>query len=159
MKRRRNPRVSLRPAPRLSARARRGLAAGTKVEMEHTRSPAAAKLIASHHLAEHARYYRELVKMERRLSRRNPKLGNTGWEFIARVDLQELQEALGAATGRTPPIDVVADAADAAFRYALIEVTNRANRIPPMSARPALRHQVTQSLITMVKSGKMQLPV
>lgn len=156
-KRMTNPRVSLLPAPRLSARARRGLAAGARIEMEHTRSRRAAAVIASHHLAEHPGYYRALVKMERRL-KRNPKLGNTGWEFIARADLQELQEALGEATGKTPPLDVVADAADTAFRYALIEITSKANRIPPMSARPAMRHQVVQSLIKMVKSGAMQLP-
>lgn len=156
MKRRLNPRVSLLPAPRLSARARRGLAAGIREEMEHTRSPAAAKLIASHHLAKHARYYRELVKMERRLSRRNPKLGNTGWEFIARVDLQELSEALEREMGRAPDMDAMADVADRAFRMAVIHAANE--RIVPVKNYPALRHQVMQMLIAGVKSGKMRLP-
>lgn len=151
-----NPRVSLLPAPRLSARARRGLAAGIREEMEHTRSPAAAKLIASHHLAEHARYYRELVKMERRLSRRNPKLGNTGWEFIARVDLQELSEALEREMGRAPDMDAMADVADRAFRMAVIHAANE--RIVPVKNYPALRHQVMQMLIAGVKSGQMRLP-
>jgi hypothetical protein len=57
--------------PRLSTAARRQLARGTRVELEHTRSRKLARLIAAHHLSESSRYYVELVKMEKKLMK-NP---------------------------------------------------------------------------------------
>lgn len=71
--RRRNPRVSLRAMPRLSPAARRQLARGTRVEMEHTGDRKAARLIAAQHLAESPRYYGALAKMEKGL-RPNPPI-------------------------------------------------------------------------------------
>ena len=52
---------------------KRQLAKGIKVEMEHTRSPAAAKCIALAHLHEHERYYIELAKMERKLEKKGKR--------------------------------------------------------------------------------------
>ena len=43
----------------------RQLKAGIKVEMEHTRDPRIARLIALDHLAEIPDYYTRLAKMER----------------------------------------------------------------------------------------------
>lgn len=40
---------------------------GTKIESEHTTRKACAKTIAKQHLAESPRYYKELIKMEKRL--------------------------------------------------------------------------------------------
>ena len=57
--------------PRLSTAARRQLARGTRVELEHTRSRRLARLIAAHHLSESPRYYVELAKMEKKLMK-NP---------------------------------------------------------------------------------------
>ena len=57
--------------PYLSSAARRQLARGTRVELEHTRSRRVARLIAAHHLSESPRYYVELAKMEKKLLR-NP---------------------------------------------------------------------------------------
>lgn len=68
-----NPRVSLRAMPRLSPAARRQLARGTRVEMEHTGDRKAARLIAAQHLAESPRYYAALAKMEKGL-RPNPPI-------------------------------------------------------------------------------------
>jgi hypothetical protein len=56
-----NPRVMLKRAARVPSRL---LARGTRVEMEHTRSKRAARIIASHHIAEDPRYYAKLAKME-----------------------------------------------------------------------------------------------
>jgi hypothetical protein len=57
--------------PRLSTAARRQLARGTRVELEHTRSRKLARLIAAHHLSESSKYYVELAKMEKKLMK-NP---------------------------------------------------------------------------------------
>lgn len=49
---------------------KRQLAAGIKVEMEHTADRRAARCIALAHLHESSRYYTALAAMERRLKRR-----------------------------------------------------------------------------------------
>jgi hypothetical protein len=46
---------------------KRQLAIGIKIEMEHTTSKRVAKAIAKDHLFESPNYYRELVKMEKKL--------------------------------------------------------------------------------------------
>jgi len=46
---------------------------GTKIEMEHTSDPEAAKAIAKDHLAEHPDYYIELAKMEKKLKDKEKK--------------------------------------------------------------------------------------
>ena len=40
---------------------------GIKIEMEHTKDKKIAKSIAKDHLDEHTDYYKELVKMEKKL--------------------------------------------------------------------------------------------
>jgi len=54
----------------LSKIPRREILRGTKVEMEHTNNPYIAKRIAEQHLCEFPTYYKELIKMERRLSKK-----------------------------------------------------------------------------------------
>ena len=61
----------LRPVPRRHYD-KRQLRIGTRIEMEHTRSRRTAAAIAKHHLHESPHYYRELVKLERRLHIQNP---------------------------------------------------------------------------------------
>lgn len=54
--------AKLKPMPRLSRRARRGLRAGTRIEREHVYSRRAAEAIAAQHLAERPDYYRRLMQ-------------------------------------------------------------------------------------------------
>ena len=42
---------------------------GTKIELEHTDDYLIAKQIAKDHLEEHPNYYRELIKMEKKLEK------------------------------------------------------------------------------------------
>jgi hypothetical protein len=56
-----------RPKHRLATMYGPNLLVGTEVEMEHTRDPAVAAVIAAHHLDEHKDYYVALKKMERKL--------------------------------------------------------------------------------------------
>jgi len=53
------------PLPKLSTIDPEQLRMGIKVEMEHTRNPAIARVIALHHLKEIPDYYTRLLKMER----------------------------------------------------------------------------------------------
>lgn len=47
-----------------------GIRTGTKIEMEHTSNPKTAKKIAFDHLNEFGDcYYKELIKMEKKLKR------------------------------------------------------------------------------------------
>ena len=61
----------LRPAPR-GRYSKYWLDVGERIELEHTRSRGVARTIAKHHLHESPHYYRELVKLERRLHIQNP---------------------------------------------------------------------------------------
>ena len=47
------------------------LSLGIKIEKEHTADEEIARRIAQDHLAEHANYYTELVRMEKRLEKKN----------------------------------------------------------------------------------------
>lgn len=46
------------------------LRAGTRIELEHTKSKRVAKMIAKAHLMEHPDYYRALRKMEAQLKKK-----------------------------------------------------------------------------------------
>lgn len=75
---RRNPKVMLRAAAKVPAHL---LVRGTRVEREHTRSKRAARIIASHHIAEDPQYYAKLAVME------NPVLSYAAahrWESLAK---------------------------------------------------------------------------
>jgi hypothetical protein len=48
---------------------KRQLAIGTKIEMEHHLGKSMAKKIASDHIHEFPTYYKELIKMERKLKK------------------------------------------------------------------------------------------
>jgi len=52
------------------------LAIGTKIELEHTCDIKQAEQIAMDHLAESPDYYRELIKMERKLERKHKSKKN-----------------------------------------------------------------------------------
>jgi len=45
------------------------LKVGTKIELEHTTSRKRAATIAKQHMVEHPAYYKELVRMEKKLSK------------------------------------------------------------------------------------------
>lgn len=48
-----------------------GIKIGTKIEMEHTKNPKVAERIAKDHLKEFGDcYYKELIKMEKRLGKK-----------------------------------------------------------------------------------------
>lgn len=77
-----NPRVNLKKAAKVPARL---LARGTRVEMEHTRSKRAARIIASHHIAEDPRYYAKLAVMERNPPRVLSYAEAHRWEPLAKA--------------------------------------------------------------------------
>lgn len=152
---RRNVYARLLNMPKLSATARRQLRRGTRVEMEHTRSRKVARIIAAHHLVESPRYYQALAKMERRLKRRNPPLGNTGWEFKQQAARRMLVEAIDLAGANPGAVDGLLVQA---FAYAKRRWEQAHNRILPIHEYPALLHATTLELARMVASGEMTRP-
>lgn len=150
---RRNVYARLLGMPRLSAKARRQLRRGARVEMEHTRSRKVARVIAAHHLVESPRYYQALAQMERRLKRgRNPRLGNTGWEFKQAAARRMLVEAINLAGANPGAVDGLLVQA---FAYAKRRWEEAHNRILPIREYPALLHATTLELARMVASGEM----
>jgi hypothetical protein len=89
----------------------------------------------------------------RRRSRRNPRLGNTGYEFRQQAARAMLREALRL-EGHDP--DMADGLIESAFHYGLNMVQQQQHRIVPVRDYPALRLQATLASAQLVASGQMR---
>ena len=87
------------------------------------------------------------------MRRRNPPLGNTGWEFKQRMARKHLVDAIWQENGN---VEVVDELIDRAFQFAKSNLQKEQNRIIPAKDWPALRVEATLTLARMVASGELK---
>lgn len=87
--------------------------------------------------------------------RRNPPLGNTGWEFKQQAARRMLVEAIALAGANPGAVDGLLVQA---FAYAKQRWEQAHNRILPIREYPALLHATTLELARMVASGELTRP-
>lgn len=97
----------LKPMPRLSLRARRGLRLGAREEREHVYTRRAAEVIAAHHLAKDPVYYRKLLRY---VESKNPGSINAEKVFMERQAVHKLQEFARRTEGLELPYHVAKEA-------------------------------------------------
>ena len=147
-----NPRVSLRAMPHLSPAAKRQLARGARVEMEHTRDREAARLIAAQHLAESPRYYSALARMEKGL-KRNP---THVVDFKLAAAMRRLRLAISCDSGRQPSEDQVEAMVEQSFRFLKHSIEKRESRILSHRDWADVRLAAVTELIRLVESGALR---
>lgn len=151
----RSVKATLRPKARVPRRLRKALRRGAKVEMEHTRSRRTAEVIASHHLAEFgARYYPALAKMERRLARGNPHLGNDPNIFRLTRARRLLERAILETGGSTELMDQMEERAYELALFKLQENDGKP-RIIPVKERGEIRIQAILAMAQIIASGEL----